>query len=162
MDVRDVIPRSRNRNFPSPMQTESGNPFLALHREMNRIFDDFARGFDMPAFSTGWSGGWPNVEVSETDDDVRVVAELPGLDAKDIEVTLNEGVLTLKGHKKAESRGTSYSERWHGHFQRAVQLGPDVDPEKLHAEFRNGILTITAAKRPEAKRQVKRIPITAG
>lgn len=166
MNMRDLIPWSRNRNLPASAQTESANPFLALHREMNRIFDDFARGFDMPALSGGWwnnwSGGWPHVEVSETADDVKVVAELPGLDPKDVEVTLHDGVLTLRGEKKAESQGALYSERWQGQFQRSLQLGPDVDPEKVYAAFKNGVLTITVPKRPEAQRQTKRIPITAG
>jgi HSP20 family protein len=166
MNMRDLIPWTRNRNLPAPTQSESANPFLALHREMNRIFDDFARSFDLPALSggwwNGWSSGWPHVEVSETDDDVRVVAELPGLDAKDVEVTLHDGMLTLKGEKKAENQGTLYSERWQGRFQRSMQLGPDVDPDKVNAAFKNGVLTVTIAKRPEAQRQTKRIPITAG
>src|SRR6266480_4043549 len=100
MNVRDLIPWSRIRNLPASAQSDNANPFLALHREMNRMFDDFARGFDLPSFSTGWSAGWPHVEVSETDDDVRIVAELPRLEEKDIEVTLHDGVLTIKGEKK--------------------------------------------------------------
>jgi HSP20 family protein len=167
MDMRDLIPWGRNRNLPASTQSESGNPFLALHREMNRVFDNFARSFDLPALSTGswngWSGGgWPHVEVNETADDVRIVAELPGLDAKDVEVTLQDGVFTLKGEKKAENQSALYSERWQGRFQRSLQLGPDVDPDKVNAAFKNGVLTITAAKRPEAQRQTKRIPITGG
>lgn len=164
MNVRDLIPWSRSRNLPAT-STETSNPFFALHREMNRMFDDFARSFDLPALSggwlNGWSSGWPRVEVSETDDDVKVVAELPGLDAKDIEVTLHDGVLTLRGEKKAASESALYSERWQGQFQRSMQLGPDVDPDKVNAAFKNGVLTITVAKRPEARRQTKRIPITA-
>jgi HSP20 family protein len=163
--MRDLIPWSRNRDVPVT-QTETSNPFLALHREMNRMFDDFARSFDLPALSgggwNGWSGGWPHVEVSENDDDVKVVAELPGLDVKDIDITLHDGTLTLRGEKKTESQGALYSERWQGQFQRSLQLGPDVDPDKVNAAFRNGVLTITVAKRPEAQRQTKRIPITAG
>jgi HSP20 family protein len=154
---------------PKPAYFEHGdnaNPFLALHREMNRIFDDFARGFDLPmlsgGWSAGWSGGWPHVEVSDTDDNVRVVAEVPGLEEKDIEVTLHNGILTLRGEKKSESQGSVYSERWHGRFERSMQLGPDVDPDRVNAAFKNGVLTITVPKRPEAQRQVKRIPITAG
>jgi HSP20 family protein len=142
MDMRDLIPWGRNRSLPASTQSESGNPFLALWN--------------------GWSGGWPHVEVNETADDVRIVAELPGLDAKDVEVTLQDGVLTLKGEKKAENQSAFYSERWQGRFQRSMQLGPDVDPDKVNAGFKNGVLTITAAKRPEAQRQTKRIPITGG
>ena len=86
MSMRDLIPWGRDRNVPSSTTGDHPNPFLALHREMNRIFDDFARGFDLPMLSGGWpggwSGGWPHVEVSETDDHVRVVAEIPGLEEK--------------------------------------------------------------------------------
>ena len=102
------------------------------------------------------------VEVSESDDDVKVVAALPGLDEKDIEVTLHDGALTLRGEKKAESQGALYSEGWQGRFERTMQLGPDVDPDKVNASYKNGVLTITAAKRPEAQRRVKRVAITAG
>ena len=67
--------------------------------------------------------------------------------------------MTLKGEKKTETNGAVYSERWHGAFERTVQLGPDVDPDKINAEFKNGVLTVTLGKRPEAQRQVKRIAI---
>lgn len=162
MNMRDLIPWGRNRNVPASPPSENANLFLALHREMNRIFDEFSRGFGMPAFPTGWSAGWPHIEVRETNDDVRVVAELPGLEEKDIDVTLHDGMLTLKGEKKSESQGSVYSERWHGRFERSLRLGPDVDPDKVNAAFNNGVLTIIVAKRPEAQRQVKRIPITTG
>ena len=160
MSMRDLIPWGQNRNEPASSQSYNANPFLALHREMNRIFDDFSRSFDLPMSAPGWSTGWPHVEVSETGDEVKVMAELPGLEQQDIEVTLHDGMLTLKGEKKSESNGAVYSERWHGRFERSLQLGPDVDPDKVNAAFKNGVLTITVAKRPEAQRQVKRIPIT--
>jgi HSP20 family protein len=82
------------------------------------------------------------------------------LEEKDIEVTLHNGFLTLRGEKKSESQDAVYSERWHGRFERSMQLGPDVDPDRVNAAFKNGVLTITVPKRPEAQRQVKRIPIT--
>jgi HSP20 family protein len=160
MAITDLIPWTRNRSMPVPRQTEQ-HPFLTLQREMNRTFDDFFRGFDLPMTTTnGWSvGGWPHVEISETDNEVKLVAELPGMEDKDIELTLNDGMLTLKGEKKAESNGAVYSERWHGQFERTVRLGPDVDPDQVKAEFKAGVLTVTVGKRPEAQRQVKRIAI---
>ncbi len=163
MALTDLVPWGRNHSVAAPRFPDNGDPFLALHREVNRMFDDFARSFwmGMPA-RFGISGTWPHVEVSETDKEVKVVAELPGLEQKDIDVSLHEGVLTLKGEKKQESDGALYSERWHGQFQRSLQLGPEVDPEKVSAVFKNGVLTITLAKRPEAQSQVKRIPISSG
>lgn len=162
MDVKSLIPWGRTRTTPAPSYAEDTSPFLALHREMNRLFDDFFRGFDLPMPSRlGWSATWPNVEVSDTGKEVKVVAELPGLEEKDVEVTLSDGVLTLKGEKKQENNGSLYSERWHGSFQRSLQLGPEVDPDQVKASFKNGVLTITLAKRPEAQSEVKRIPIAA-
>ena len=162
MMMSDLIPWGRSRTTPASRGDDDTNPFLALQREMNRVFDGFFRGSGAAASALaplGWPAAWPHVEVSETEQEVKVVAELPGLEEKDLEVTLHDGVLTLSGEKKGEGSGAVYSERWHGRFQRSLQLGPDVDPDKVAASFRNGVLTVTVARRPEAQRQVKRIPI---
>ena len=84
MNMRDLIPWGRNaQTSPSPYR-EEGDPFMILHREMNRLFDDVFRGFDIAPFGSfggmGRMAGWPSVEVIDTDKDVRVSAELPGLD----------------------------------------------------------------------------------
>jgi len=161
MKVRNLVPWSKNRNV-APRDAEGTNPFLALHREMNRLFDNFFEGFDTPLESRfGWSSSWPKVDVSDDDKEVRVVAELPGLDEKEVEVTLSGGVLTLKGEKQHESEDAVYSERWHGSFERSLDLGPEIDPEKVSASFKNGVLTITAGKRADAQSRTKRIPIHA-
>ena len=96
----------------------------------------------------------------ETEKEVKVAAELPGMEQNDIDLSLHDGMLNLKGEKKSESNGAHYSERWHGKFQRSLQVGPDLGPERVGASFRNGVLTLTLDKRPEAQRQVKRIPIS--
>jgi HSP20 family protein len=160
MAFTDLIPWNRNRNIPAQRQTDE-HPFFALRREMDRMFDNFFRGFDLPIGTTpGWSvGRWPHVEISETDNKVKLVAELPGMEQKDIDLTFHDGLLTLKGEKRSETNDAVYSERWHGQFERTVQLGPDVDPENIKAGFKNGVLTVTVGKRPEAQRQVKRIAI---
>jgi HSP20 family protein len=140
---------------------DSGDPFMSLHRDMNRVLDEFARGFGVVAPNGGgWSGAWPHVEVNESDNEVNVVAELPGMMPKEVDVSLHDGVLTLKGEKKSESKNAVYTERWHGQFQRSLPLDPDIDPDKVDASFKNGVLTITLAKRPAVERQVRRIPIT--
>jgi HSP20 family protein len=162
MALANLVPWGRNRSLATPPLTGEGDPFLALHREMNRMFDDIARSFGMAVPSRfGTNGTWPEVEVSETDKEVKVVAELPGLDQKDIEVSLVDGTLTLRGEKKVESNGALYSERWQGKFERSLQVGPEVDPEKVSASYYNGVLTITMAKRPEVQSRVKRIPVNA-
>ncbi|MCA8481812.1 Hsp20/alpha crystallin family protein [Burkholderia multivorans] len=164
MDFRNLIPWNRDRNVPVVRQREDDHPVLALHREMNRLFDDFFRSFDMPArFGSSLAAssfGWPNIELNESDNEITVVAELPGLEQKDIDVSLDHDVLTIRGEKKGASTGAVYSERWQGAFQRSVQLSPDADPEKVTASFRNGVLTVTIAKRPDAQSRVRRIPVT--
>ena len=156
-------PWTRGRSATSQKQEEDRDPILALHREMNRMLDDFARGFavGVPAHSS-WTATWPRMEVSETNREIRLVAEIPGLDEKDIDLSIDDGVLTLKGEKRSESQGAIYSERWHGQFQRSLQLGTDADPDKVDASFKNGVLTVTVGKRPEEQRQVKRIAIKSG
>lgn len=159
MNMKNLVPWGRGRDVPAPQLSEDASPIFALHRQMDRLFDDFFRDFNLPTMRNGWSGSWPNVEVSETDKEVKVTAELPGLDEKDIDVEWRDGVLMLKGEKKAENNGAVYSERWHGQFERALQLGPDVNPDKVKADFKNGLLTVSLEKRPEAQSHVRRIAI---
>ena len=158
----DLVPWGHNRSAAVSRPTEESRPLVALQREMNRMFDDFARSFglDLPN-GFGVSGNWPRVELSESDNEMKVVAELPGMNQNDIELSLTDGMLTIRGEKKSEANNARYSERWHGQFQRSLPVGPDIDPDQVKADFKNGVLTVTAAKRPEAQRQVKRIPVGA-
>jgi HSP20 family protein len=164
MAVRDLIPWSSGRDV-SVRRGEEKNPFLTLHREMNRLFDDAFRGFDLAAFGSSRlfeGGGWPSVEVSETDKEVKVTAELPGLDEKDVQVELANGVLTIKGEKKTETEDKDrlFSERYYGRFERRLPI-EDVDQDKVSAAFRNGVLTVTMPKAPQAQSKVKRIPVNS-
>jgi HSP20 family protein len=159
MDVKSLIPWRRDRASIAGARREDPSHFLGLHRQVNRLFDDFFRDFETPVPRDGFSTSWPSVEVSEGDKEVKVVAELPGLDERDIDVSLREGILTLSGEKKRETSGAVYSERWHGQFTRSIDLGADVDPDKVSATFNRGVLTITLEKRQEAQTQVKRIAI---
>lgn len=164
MGMRTLFPWVRDRpalTDPAPNPTEGKvGPFLSLHREVNRLFDDFMRGIDLPLGKTGSMSLWPQVDVADTETEVKVTAELPGMDSKDVELTLQDGVLTIKGEKKVETADEHYKERWHGQFERSFHLGPDVDPEKVMASFADGILTVMIGKKPEALRTAKRIPIT--
>jgi HSP20 family protein len=118
---------------------------------MNRTFDDFLRDFDVP----GRNSGWPQIELSEKDDELTVVAELPGLEDREIEASIEDGVLRLRGEKKVEKGGTFYSERWAGVFERIIPVGQDVDPDKVKASFKNGLLTVRLPKKPEASRRAR-------
>lgn len=162
MSVRDLIPW--NRNNPSLFRDDDRNPFFSLHREMNRLFDDAFRGLDnrLPAaFAPSFGAGWPSVEIAETDKEVKVTAEVPGLEEKDIEVLLDNGILTLKGEKRSETedKEKQFSERYFGRFERRIQLGADVEEDKVDARFKNGVLTVTLPKSAKAQSQVKRIAI---
>jgi HSP20 family protein len=166
MNMRDLIPWGRNQQTPSRYR-EEGDPFMTLHREMNRLFDDVFRGFDMAPFSSlsGMSrmASWPTVEVAETDHEVRVSAELPGMDQNDVEVLMNDGVLTIRGEKKSEveDKERAFSERSYGRFERRLPLAWEVEEDKVNASFRNGVLTVTLPKSPKSTAQVKRIAINS-
>lgn len=155
--MSNLVPGSRTR---APTRYDEASPFFALHREMNRLFDDAFRSFGLAPFGREGGFAWPSVEVSETDAEVKVTAELAGLEEKDIEVHVEDNVLTLKGEKRTESEDKErrYSERSYGRFERRVALG-EVDEERASATFRNGVLTVTLPKLERAKDTSWRIPI---
>jgi HSP20 family protein len=164
MAIRDLIPFNRGRDI-AVRRGEDFNPFLTLHREMNRLFDDVFRGFDLAPFGSDRffdrAVGWPNIEVSETDSEVKVTAELPGLEEKDVQVEFANGTLAIKGEKRSETedRDRMFSERYYGRFERRIPV-EDVDEDKVSAAFKNGVLTVMMPKVPQAQSQVKRIAIS--
>lgn len=123
--------------------------------------EDFWKRFfgEMPSARPDW--GWaPSVDISETDGNIQVKAELPGLEAKDIDVDVTDNVLTLRGEKKMEEEQKGERcicrERYSGSFQRSFRL-PGVQSDKVNAEFKNGILTITIPKSEESKKKKVKI-----
>jgi HSP20 family protein len=169
MAFRDLIPWNRGRDV-TVRHGEDLNPLAALHREMDRIFDEVFRGFDLAPFSSrsfdrpGWHAGWtgwPHLEVNETDSELKVSAELAGLDEKDVQVELANGVLVIRGEKKmqSEDQNRQFSERYYGRFERRIAVD-DVEADKISASLENGVLTITLPKTAGA-RNVKRIAINA-
>jgi HSP20 family protein len=168
MAFRDLIPWSRQENrLPVPVSAERGrdndtHPLLSLHREVNRLFDDVFRGFGVPTFAgLDRTAGWPHVELGETDKEIRVTAELPGLDEKDVEITVEDGALTLRGEKRSEveDKDRGYTERSYGRFERRIGLPQGVDRDKADATFKNGVLTVTLPKTEAANENVRRIPV---
>jgi HSP20 family protein len=147
------------------LRDDDRDPFLSLHREVNRLFDDVLRGFgsSLPSLSNAntFGGGWPSIEVSNNEKEIKVTAEVPGLQEKDIEVLLNDGVLTLKGEKQSETedKDRQFSERYYGRFERQIPLGVEVKEDQVDAIFKNGVLTVTLPKSEKAQSQVKRIAI---
>jgi HSP20 family protein len=143
-----------------------GDPFLTLHREMNRLFDDILRGG--PVSAGGQSGGQsgvllaPHMDVSETDNEVRIQAELPGVSESDVEVSLNEDVLTIRAEKKQERKeereGVYLNERAFGTFQRSLRLPFHVQPDQVQARFQNGVLSVILPK-TQPQEQSRRIQV---
>lgn len=166
MTIRDLIPWGRNNGHSTPtVFNDDRDPFLSLHREVNRLFDDVFRGFSAGVRSAngGSSLGraWPSVEISDQDKEIKVAAEVPGLDEKDIEVLLNDGVLTLRGEKRSETedKERQFSERYYGRFERRIPLGYEVEEDKVDAQFKNGVLTVVLPKSENAQSKMKRIAI---
>lgn len=148
-------------------------PMLAdLRREMDRLFDDFGRGWfrDLapPAFDTGSFGRemlLPAVDVVEKEGAWTITAELPGLDEKAVDVSIADDVLTLKGEKtetrEEDDKGTHVSERRYGSFTRAFRLPDGIDRDEIAADFAKGILTVTLPKRAVAKKEETKIEVKA-
>lgn len=170
MGIRDLVPWTRGQQLST--RQDSFEPFLTLHREMNRLFDDVFRGFaPLGRISNPLVEGqfaWPRLELSETEKAVTVSAELPGLSDGDVQVEIANGVLSIRGEKKAERSHESklvderyskfVSERYYGSFERQIPLD-GVEEDKAQANFKNGVLTVTLPKSEQPNRNVKRVAI---
>lgn len=160
MAFRELIPFGRERR---PVPGGGGEHSIeGFRREMDRLFDDFFRA--PTTFRPGaWFGGDVRVDVSETDQEYEVKAELPGVEEKDVDVSLANNVLTIRGEKKSEreeKRKDYYlSERSFGSFRRDIPLGTDVDEDEVEARFDKGVLTIRLPKSPQAQAMARRIEV---
>lgn len=165
MTMRDLIPWGRQESRTPILfrEEEERTPFWALRRDIDRLFDDF---FHSPMSGLGLGRRammqWPSVEVSRTENEFRITAEVPGMNEKDVELLVEDGVLTLRAEKKSETedRERGYSERYYGRFERRIALPAGVEEEKAKADFRDGVLTVILPRNHEAERG-RRIPINA-
>jgi HSP20 family protein len=147
------------------------SPFAELQREVNRLFESFfpdgGEGFLEPfrGFGAAARAFTPRVNVSETDREVRVTAELPGIDEKDIDVSVTRNTLTIRGEKGSEKEDKSESyyrvERSFGQFERTLPLPADVVAEEVEARFSKGILTVVLPKTEEARSQATKVKVKA-
>lgn len=159
----------------TPARGGAVSPMTAWRSQMDHAFEDFFRSWGMP---TAFGGGAaqpldrasahsliaPSIDVRETDKTVDISAELPGMTEKDVKVTLHEGVLTIEGEKKEESETKEadlwLSERRYGSFRRSFTLPDTLDGEQVKASFDKGVLKVSIAKKPAAKKpQPRSIPI---
>jgi HSP20 family protein len=148
-----------------PFGFGASDPIFSLHREMNRLFDDVfrsggraltqERASTQPAFFNA------SMNVSETDKEVKVTVELPGVTEQDVDVTLDADVLTIRGEKKSEAERGGEKESFHwiersyGSFQRSLRLPYAVNPDEVQASFDNGVLTVTVPKSTQQERSRK-------
>jgi HSP20 family protein len=163
MTWKDIVPFKKRS---VPVKREGGQPFERLRDEMDALFDDFFKDFSMEPFEGRYARSFsPNIDVSETDREIKVSAELPGMDDKDIEVNLNRDSLTIKGEKKEEKedKGKDYyhMERSYGSFSRTIPLPVDIESDKAEAEFKKGVLTVKISKSAKAVESKKKIAIKA-
>lgn len=139
--MNSLIPRRQERQLTT------------LRREMDRLFDRFFEGW--PFRVAAEEGVWePSLDVSETAREILVKAEIPGMDPKDIDLSVRGNVLTLAGERKQEKeeKGENFHrvERTYGSFSRSVRLPVEVDPEKVSASYKDGVLKITLRKTKQA------------
>jgi len=146
MNLRSLIPIGRSGDVARREYT----PFWSLQREIDRLFDDFTRGF--PSFSSAAGGQelMPAMDVTETNTEIEVTAELPGLEEKDVQINLADNVLTIRGEKKSErdekTKDFRVVERSYGSFYRTLELPAGVDPDKIKASIAKGVLKVVVPK----------------
>jgi HSP20 family protein len=153
--MQSLTPRSSRGTPVAP----SRDPFQTLRQEINDLFSSFST---FP--SRAWSGDMsPRLDVSETDQELDIDAELPGFDEKDVEVTLAGDTLTIRGERQngQEDKGKNYrlSERRWGSFTRTITLPFDADPNDVDAKFEKGVLHIAIKKPPSIAAKTAKIPI---
>jgi HSP20 family protein len=156
--IRDLLPWRRGE------AASRQDPFLSFRGELDRLFDDFFRGYPGAELPAAFSGRFvPDFDLVETDAEIRIKADLPGVEEKDIEVTLDGGALTIRGERRAEKEekrgGYEWSERRFGSFQRRLELPCEVQSDKVQAKFSKGVLEITLPKSETARRKSVTVPI---
>ena len=166
MRVTDLIPWKHARGSEPAARSER-DPVATLQDDVNRAFNDFLRMF--PAPFSGWpgsllhNGSGVQVDVAETDKEVKVSAELPGVDEADIDVRVSDGLLVISGEKKADrevdENGYILHERSFGRVERIVPLPDGIDANAAQASFKSGVLTVTIPKTAEAQSAAKHIPV---
>jgi len=161
MNRRSMMPSLFGAPLPGG---RGGDPFLTLHREMNRLFDEIMRGF--PATAPDPAVLTPSMDVAETDREIKVCADLPGVSPDAVEVTLEGDMLTIRGERRAAAEDKRENwhlvERSHGSFTRTLQLPFRIDPNEVQANFEHGVLTITLPKPQAGQANRARIPVRAG
>jgi len=181
--VKDLIPTGKKKHsLPVRVDRYSDYapdvwdaPFLELRKATDRLFEDFFRSYRWP-FGAGKSplelameipeSTWPRVDMDETDEAVRITAELPGVEKDNIDISVTDDRITIRGEKKEqeEKKGKGYYklERSYGSFQRSFYLPCEVESDRVDATFKDGVLTIILPKSATAREEIKKIPVRTG
>ncbi|MDX9848998.1 MAG: Hsp20/alpha crystallin family protein [Anaerolineaceae bacterium] len=159
---RSMIPRRRGEKR-NELASYKDHPFWQMRERMNRYLDNYwDQPFDMD-FYEGDDIFSPRIDLSETEEEYTIIADLPGLNQKDIELSFSQNVLTISGKKEEEKeeKGRQYHriERFSGQFRREIPLQDTVDDNKIEATFKDGVLTINIPKRPDPTQKKKKISI---
>jgi len=162
----NIIPWDRPHNLNVKRERA---PFSSLQSEINRLFDDFlTNGFERALLPAAWTGDQmltPAVDIIENDKNFKVEIELPGMEESDVEVTINDNYLTIKGEKKESKhdKGENYvrRERYYGSCERAIALPETADTDKAKATFKKGVLWVDIPKKAGAVKPAKKLEIKA-
>ena len=165
MPPKWMVPFDWSRERLAPIGDEASDMLRSLQREVDRLYDQVTRSLPFPALTAEAAPMImaPRIDISESAEELTLTAELPGMEDGDIEVTLTETVLTIRGEKKAEraeqKRDYRLKERSYGTFRRSIQMPFEADPDSIRASFAKGVLTVSIPKPPEAKRMVRTIEV---
>ncbi len=156
MNLKSPIPVGRQRGV-----VRADNPFVSLQNEIDRLFDGFTRGFPSIVNNGVSDVTLPNMDVAETDEDIEITAELPGLEEKDVQINVSDNVLTIRGEKKAEKEQKDKNfrlvERSYGSFERSLELPEGVNADAIEASIDKGVLKVVVPK--PAPAQVKKVEV---
>lgn len=155
---------ARRSLMPFTGTSMSNDPFFSLQQGMNRLFDEVFQGARSPV-EREQGVLMPRINVSETENQIRITAEMPGVAEDDVDITLDEDLLTIRAEKRTEAKEDKenyhFTERSFGQFQRSIRVPHSINPDDVHADMANGVLTITLPKNA-AKDQARRIKVGSG
>ncbi len=163
MTIRDLVPRSLRKKKVPVRYSNEYSPLNLFEDRMERLFDDFLKPFDIEPFG-GYRGEFvPSIDVAENEKEITVTAELPGMDEKDIDVSVTREALTIKGEKREEKEKKDdeyfYCERRYGSFYRTLPLSDNIDLDRIDAHFKKGVLKIRLPKTEEGGKLRRKITI---
>ena len=167
LDLKSLIPfQNKSKQVAQTTREPAmGDPFVSFRKEVDQLFDTFFQNGAVMPRSTDWNSAVPKLEVNDGEKNLTILAELPGMEEKDVDVRISGDLLTIEGEKSEEREekngARTYSERSYGKFSRTIRLPFTVGNEKVDATFDKGVLTINLEKPAEQQQKIKHIEIKA-